>query len=318
LIFLGQRLVGSNPARGLRAGIFLGVVGVILLGLVTRAIGYILESAGIAGTTGQAVTMVIGLVLVAALASLYFRGGFAGWLVRIEEQGWFTAAAYKKNQGLRVRRATMLGILILVGCGIYTMAVHDALKGTPYFSVSNGSLERLGKDQVPESVVAAMEPLIGQKYATADSFLDALAGRIPSGDIERYRNILRRDAETQSDWASSLPFTSGRAIVWLPDVRFSVPILLSAIAMWFAYRVVHLPVFADFLIATEAELNKVSWTSRKRLVQDTVVVLTTVLLFTVFLFVVDLLWVKVLSSSWIGVLPNPQSTGQKQASQDEW
>src|SRR5207244_10383251 len=83
LIFLGQRLVGSNPARGLRGGIFFGVVGVILLGLVTRAIGYILESAGIAGTTGQAVTMVIGLVLVAALASLYFRAGFAVWLVRI-------------------------------------------------------------------------------------------------------------------------------------------------------------------------------------------------------------------------------------------
>ena len=32
----------------------------------------------------------------------------------------------------------------------------------------------------------------------------------------------------------------------------------------------------DFLIATEAEMNKVSWTTRKRLVKDTIVVLVTV------------------------------------------
>ena len=41
-------------------------------------------------------------------------------------------------------------------------------------------------------------------------------------------------------------------------------------------------------IATEAEINKVSWTTRKRLIQDTTVVLVTVFLFTLFLFVVDI------------------------------
>src|SRR5205823_12945818 len=48
----------------------------------------------------------------------------------------------------------------------------------------------------------------------------------------------------------------------LPHLKFTLPILILAAAMWFAWRVVNQPVFADFLIATEAELNKVSWTTR--------------------------------------------------------
>jgi len=74
-----------------------------------------------------------------------------------------------------------------------------------------------------------------------------------------------------------------------------------------AYRLVNFPPFADFLIATEAELNKVSWVTRKRLVQDTVVVLVTMLLLTVFLFVVDLIWFKTLSWRYIGVIHIPES-----------
>jgi len=76
-----------------------------------------------------------------------------------------------------------------------------------------------------------------------------------------------------------------------------------------AWRVVNWPVFADFLIATEAELNKVSWTTRKRLVQDTIVVLMTLVLMAVFLFVVDVAWGRILSWRPIGVL---QVSDQKQ------
>ena len=75
-----------------------------------------------------------------------------------------------------------------------------------------------------------------------------------------------------------------------PHVQFTVPLLILAGSIWLAWRVVNLPVFADFLIATEAELNKVSWTTRKRLVQDTIVVLVTVVLMAVFLFAMDLVW----------------------------
>jgi preprotein translocase SecE subunit len=105
-----------------------------------------------------------------------------------------------------------------------------------------------------------------------------------------------------------VPFSNYEVTV-LGDLRFTVPLLLAAGGLWIAYRVVNFPTFADFLIATEAEINKVSWTTRKRLVQDTIVVLTTVILLTVFLFVVDLLWAKVLTL--VGVLRAESGDTQK-------
>src|SRR6202011_2512680 len=90
--------------------------------------------------------------------------------------------------------------------------------------------------------------------------------------------------------------------VFMYHISLTLPVLMFFAALWFAWRLVNWPVFADFLIATEAEMNKVSWTTRKRLVQDTIVVLVTVFLLTTFLFVVDIVWIKVLSNPWVQVL----------------
>jgi preprotein translocase subunit SecE len=73
-------------------------------------------------------------------------------------------------------------------------------------------------------------------------------------------------------------------------VRYAVPTLLLAVGVWVAFRVVNMPRFADFLIAVEAELNKVSWPSRGELARSTVVVLITIVLLTVVLFAYDILW----------------------------
>jgi preprotein translocase SecE subunit len=95
-----------------------------------------------------------------------------------------------------------------------------------------------------------------------------------------------------------------------------VPLLLTLATLWLAYRVVNFPPFADFLIATEAELNKVSWASRKRLFQDTIVVLTTVVLLTIFLFVVDVMWFKALS--WINVIQTSTTSEKKEVGPQDW
>ncbi|MSR31226.1 MAG: preprotein translocase subunit SecE [Gemmataceae bacterium] len=85
-------------------------------------------------------------------------------------------------------------------------------------------------------------------------------------------------------------------------------------SFWLPWRVVNLPVFADFLIATEGELNKVSWTTRKRLVQDTLVVLSTLLLMAIFLFAMDLFWREVFTRT--GVLKINRDTAQKNTNVD--
>jgi preprotein translocase subunit SecE len=85
-----------------------------------------------------------------------------------------------------------------------------------------------------------------------------------------------------------------------PLLRFGMPAAFAAVLGWVVFRIIHFPPFAEFLVATEAEMNKVSWTSKDDLIRATTVVLTTVVLMAVFLFVVDTLWTFILRM--IGVL----------------
>jgi len=243
LSIIGLRLAGSPPVHGLAAGIFIGVVEAVAIGLTTCGMGRLFQQ-GFAseGFLGLGLTVLLGIVLLVGAIVLFFRPAFEKWVLVVEDQGWFTMAAYKRSQGQRVRRGTIVGLLFLAGAGIFTMVNHRTLGS----GVQN--------------------------------------------------------------WQVRIPFTDGQTLTLLPNVQYTVPLLLVFATLWCAYRVVNLPVFADFLIATEAELNKVSWTTRKRLVQDTIVVLVTVILLTLFLFVVDQLWAWLLTK--VGVLQiAPPSSG---------
>lgn len=73
---------------------------------------------------------------------------------------------------------------------------------------------------------------------------------------------------------------------WLPGILF-------AIFGWISYRLVNLPSFADFLIAVEAELNKVSWPTRSELIRSSIVVLICLMTMMIVIFGFDLLWRKI-------------------------
>jgi preprotein translocase subunit SecE len=81
---------------------------------------------------------------------------------------------------------------------------------------------------------------------------------------------------------------------------YGYPLAIGAVLAWLTFRLLEFPPFVEFLIATEAEMNKVSWTSRDDLKRATTVVLVTVALMAVFLFGVDWLWSNLLQV--IGVL----------------
>ena len=85
-----------------------------------------------------------------------------------------------------------------------------------------------------------------------------------------------------------------------PGVVYGVPVAVGAALAWITYRLLHFPPFVEFLIATEAEMNKVSWTSQDDLRRATIVVLFTVAFMAVFLFGVDWIWSNLLQL--IGVL----------------
>jgi preprotein translocase SecE subunit len=118
------------------------------------------------------------------------------------------------------------------------------------------------------------------------------------------------------NWDITLPFTEKpegglKTFRLLPDTKYTLPLLLSALTLWVAYRAVNMPTFAEFLIATEAEMNKVSWSSKRRLAQDTVVVLVCTIFMALFLLGVDLFWGWLLSRETVGVLPSRSQTEQK-------
>lgn len=245
LVYLGAKLAGDNPPRGFRGGIFLWVVAIVTAFFVARAIGL-----GVGAEAG-AIAFAVGFValLVVAWRLLASRKA-VGWMHEMEEQGLFHANSYKRSQGQRVRRYTIIGLLLVGLSGVWMLISHETF------------------------------------------------GR--------------------GDWRLTLPFTAGPVAV-LADVRYSGPLLIAAAVLWLSWRAVNMPAFADFLIATEAEMNKVSWSPRKRLMQDTAVVLITTALLTVFLLFVDLFWGWLLSRPVIGVLPQQvQRKSDPQGTKTEW
>jgi preprotein translocase SecE subunit len=252
--WLGQTLAGPTPPKGLRGGITLSVSALIAIFFVVRAFGLNLERFG---TTGMIVTAAVFAGLAFGTFRLLASARGERWMVGLEDTGLMSTTFYKRALGVKVRRLTILGIIVIGVTGAY--ALH-----------ANG----LG------------------------------AGA----------------------WSLSLPFTqvegaaegTHQTLTVLTHANDMVFSLLVALAIWVAFRAVNVPVFAEFLIATEAEMNKVSWSTRRRLFQDTMVVLATTVLLTLFLLVVDLFWGWLLSRDMVGVLPGraTDTGGRGQAAQE--
>ncbi len=303
---------------------------------------------------GEVLTVAVpAILLVVSVRFLFFGEKAEARMIRFEEQGWFSAKFYKKSQGLLVRRGTVLALWILIGCGIYTLDGH--LKGmdvsvgwtvkVPFSDsvevVSPGD-SGLVKDKDAPSYITDIKPKDKLNPVQLKKINDELhkeyAYVVSAGDAEQLTEgeVVKRSvlAQIQSDLkakstqervtmptvrppAAVTANTAHTDLILLPHLRYSLPLLLTALGLLIGWRAVNMPMFADFLIATEAELNKVSWTSGRRLFQDTIVVLVTVVMMAIFLMLADLLWSSVLQTRIIGVLHIPKATEKKQADQDQ-
>lgn len=356
LLVFGARLLGPKAVPGVRAGIFLGLVGFLLALLLTRWASLWIEhwsfdNSWFGPSVGMILTAGVGVGLLALGAYFFVRPGTERFLVQLEEQGWFHARPYKPLQGVRVRRGTTFGILLLIGAGIWTMLAHGTLrKGAPDWQLdvpfsgrvvveSTGDvrtnefgkyvgnvpdwetrlhdhklvvdryvLQEINQSVDPKRYVKIVEP--GSSDFQANQVVER-------SQYNEEVNKLKKEGGTEPQVAAPDPATGPvtyRTLTLLPSVQFTIPLLMLAAALWLAWRIVNVPVFADFLIATEAEMNKVSWTTQRRLVQDTIVVLVTVVLMAFYLFSMDVVWKAVLSWEPIGVLKF-SSENQREAAQ---
>ncbi|HEX4146697.1 MAG TPA: preprotein translocase subunit SecE [Pirellulales bacterium] len=99
----------------------------------------------------------------------------------------------------------------------------------------------------------------------------------------RLGDILQKAPGSGSDVGGGLP------------VSVVVPVAVGLIGGWIAYRLVNLPSFADFLIAVEAEMNKVSWPTRSELIRSSIVVIFSILFLAAVLYFYDSFWAFLLS-----------------------
>ena len=79
---------------------------------------------------------------------------------------------------------------------------------------------------------------------------------------------------------------TGKGMVY----QLAVPGALLAVILWASYRLVNVPGVADFLIAVEAEMNKVSWPTRTELFRASIVVLIMIFSLAIILAAYDLFW----------------------------
>lgn len=336
---LGVRLLGPKAARGVRAGICAGLIGVVLALLLARWASVwfeygVYDSHWFGANVGAVLSAVVCVLLLAGLVRLFFHPKFERFLLQVEDQGWFRATAYKANQGQKVRRGTVLGLLLIAGAGVYTLLNHGTLKRAPtdwalnvpfttQITIDNAGdvgehLPRPADGSDKTVVTRAELDRINREFADPNTWIKIY---LPGNTGWQVNQLVKRsefDEKVKDLGAQGLAApvglppagASGTAsaarVILLPGLQFTVPLLLLALSLWLSWRVVNLPAFADFLIATEAELNKVSWTTQRRLVQDTIVVLVTVFLMAVFLFGMDNVWRVVLSWRPIGVLQIPE------------
>lgn len=323
--YLGYLLIRDQRQRGLRAGIFFAALLIYValwvgLSIVGQAVDSQFSDQPMIGWAAVAVTIA---VLLAAAVALFMQPAWRGVLETVEDQGWFTMVPYKGNQGVRVRRATVLGLLVLGFAGIITLVQHRSF-GSERSQLANDwewvlpftgeevvvekLLERLGDTPNDGALKEQITDILRRQGVKNEAISDALSAE---QSADRVRVLLGDSADLRMTFARYMPL--------MYKVHLMMPLVLGLLLFWVSYRVVNMPVFADFLIATEAEMNKVSWTTRRRLVQDTIVVLVTVFLLAMFLFVVDALWIHLLSMKYIEVLRfNTKEVLQQQQEKAQW
>lgn len=72
--------------------------------------------------------------------------------------------------------------------------------------------------------------------------------------------------------------------IWIQAV---VPVVLCAVGGGILYWMMNLPKVADFMIASEGEIKKVSWSSRSELVASTTIVLVVVTVLSLLIMFTD-------------------------------
>ncbi len=225
---------------------------------------------------------------------------------RVEDLGAerhkFSFGLYKFGQGywVRMMTASMLGVLIMTGAlwvakelsaipmpmQGYTLALQ-AVKGD---AAEGAAVSLYPQDAVAKSIGTA----VVQSYTpgTRDD------GTMVIKDVEitekvatiaDVRRVSITGAGDAAAFAAGTTAPAGIPVVRLIYVQATVAILILVLGSVFGYWYVGLkPATVDFLIATDGEMKKVNWSTRKIIWDSTTVVIAATFIIAGLLFVFDL------------------------------
>ncbi|MEQ9455462.1 MAG: preprotein translocase subunit SecE [Phycisphaeraceae bacterium] len=84
-------------------------------------------------------------------------------------------------------------------------------------------------------------------------------------------------------WGKMSGIPSDTRVFWQAGMAFAAVMFFGMLLYWIFNK----PAVAEFMIATEAEMKKVNWPSRREIVGSTIVVISGTLIFAAFLLSAD-------------------------------
>lgn len=222
---------------------------------------------------------------------------------------------HKRNQGRLVRQLTAAILSLVVFFGCWTLSQGPLSNYVNTYVRATASYPGLQADPALDAQLDQFAETHGLEFERDDidrgdrkarrRYYLAPASRYWSATTEAVRDA-RQAATNFADEATEA--NSNVSVRHDPNlhtrpaygIRYGIPLTLFALGLWFAFRIVHYPRFADFLISVDAEMDKVSWPSRQDLFRNTVVVITTMFFLGAVLFAYDVFWVWLFQS--IGIL----------------
>jgi preprotein translocase SecE subunit len=103
------------------------------------------------------------------------------------------------------------------------------------------------------------------------------------------------------------PTGQQNALGYVRATRFMIGacVVLGGGLAWFCWSLMNRPTNVDFLIATDSEMKKVNWTSKKELIGSTKVVIFFMFLIALVLFVLDMYFTRVFYLAGVLVADSP-------------
>lgn len=123
-----------------------------------------------------------------------------------------------------------------------------------------------------------------QGRITRQTTFAALAVTLAIG-VWRLAQLLPAWLSAGTSLSASMPSATDVGVV-----RFLIPGLLLAGGLWAIFRAVNMPRFADFLIAVETEMTKVSWPTVDEVFRSSAVIIFLIFALAAILAAYDLFW----------------------------